>query len=223
MRTRARPEPERPGRTASPTAATTAPAAPVGHPAPLTGSNEAGRVAGRPAVAVPVSGADPAGLASADLVFEESGSSMRYLAVFQSTDAGLIGPVAATLPSDGQLLSALHPVTGYAGGSAPFVRVLDKTKGIVDEGYARNSSLYAAASQGLTTSTSAFYHAANGDGPPPQLFSYRSPGSSAALATAGLSPARSVRVTMPGLPAQSWTFDSRAGRWTLTSGGPKNR
>ena len=107
------------GRTASPTAATTAPAAPVGHPAPLTGSNEAGRVAGRPAVAVPVSGADPAGLASADLVFEESGSSMRYLAVFQSTDAGLIGPVAATLPSDGQLLSALHPVTGYAGRVCP--------------------------------------------------------------------------------------------------------
>ena len=83
--------------------------------------------------------------------------------------------------------------------SAPFVGALDKTKGIVDEGYARNSSLYAAASQGLTTSTSAFYHAANGDGPPPPLFSYRSPGSSAALATAGLSPAVGSGA-MPGLP-----------------------
>jgi hypothetical protein len=172
-------------------------------------------------VAIPVAGAHPAGLDSADLVFEEIGVPLRYLALFQSKVAAPVGPVGATLPSDGQLLSVMHPLTGYNGGSAPFIRVLDRAKGIVDEGYAQHSSLYTATSQGLTTSTSVFYRAAGSDGSPPQLFSYHHPGSGSTLATTGISHTSSVRVAMPGAPTQVWDFDARAGHWTLTSGGPR--
>lgn len=172
-------------------------------------------------MAIPVTGAHPAGLGSADLVFEELGAPLRYLALFQSKKVGPVGPVAATLPSDGQLLSVMHPLTGYNGGSAPFIRILDRAKGIVDEGYPQHSSLYTATSQGLTTSTSDFYPAAGRDGSPPQLFSYRYPGSGSTLATTGVSHTSSVRVAMPGAATQIWDFDTRAGRWTLTSGGPR--
>jgi hypothetical protein len=208
---------------ASPATSSAAAASPTdasGQLAPLTGASQGHRAAGRPAVAIPVTGAHPAGLGSADLVFEEMGAPLRYLAVFQSKEAAPVGPVTATLPSDGQLLSVMHPLTGYNGGSAPFIRVLDRAKGIVDEGYAQHSSLYTPTSQELTTSTSDFYRATGRDGSPPQLFSYRHPGSGSTLATTGISRTSSVRVTMPGAPTQVWDFDARAGRWTLTSGGP---
>ena len=205
---------------AASTSAATPPPASSGPVAPLTGASQGHRAAGRPAVAIPVAGAHPAGLSSADLVFEELGSPVRYLALFQSKQAGPVGPVTVTLPSDGQLLSVMHPLTGYSGGSAPFIRILDRAKGIVDEGYAQHSSLYTATSQGLTTSTSEFYHAAGSDGSPPQLFSYRHPGSGSTLATTGISRTNSVRVTLTGAPTQVWNYGARTGRWTLASGGP---
>jgi hypothetical protein len=141
--------------------------------------------------------------------------------VFQSQQASLVGPIVGPLPSDGPLLSVMHPLTGYYGGSPPFVRILDRAKGIVDEGFARDSSLYTATSQGLTTSTPAFYRKAGNDGTPPRLFTYRDPGSAGPLATSRVAQARAVRVTMPGVPAQKWDFDSRTARWVLAAGGPK--
>jgi Protein of unknown function (DUF3048) C-terminal domain/Protein of unknown function (DUF3048) N-terminal domain len=198
-----------------------APATASGSRAPLTGASIGRRAAGRPAVAIAISGAAPAGLGSADVVFQETGSPMRYLAIFQSRQAGSVGPVAGTLPSDGPLLSVLHPLTGYNGGSAPSIRILDRSQGIVDKGYATNAALYTVTGQGLTASTSAFYAAADGDGSPPQLFSYRRPGTASTLAATGQSQASSVRITMPGLPTQTWDFQSQSGRWALTSGGPQ--
>ena len=103
--------------------------------APLTGLAVTAAVAQRPAVAVAVSGPDPVGLGSADLVFEEMTSPVRYLAVFQSDEANMVGPVTSTRPTDGQALSVLHPLIGYDGGTASFISVLDATK-IVDVGYA---------------------------------------------------------------------------------------
>ena len=88
----ARPDtaPARPASPASPADQRTTTAAPTrstGTVAPLTGLAVTAAVAQRPAVAVPVSGPDPNGLGSADLVFEEMSSPVRYLAVFQSTEA----------------------------------------------------------------------------------------------------------------------------------------
>jgi hypothetical protein len=202
----------------------TAPASPAGAQpagtggavAPLTGLTVSAATAQRPAVAVAVSGSDPIGLGSADFVFEEMTSPIRYLAVFQSAQATRVGPVAATRPVDGQALSVLHPVTGYDGGTSSFISVLDASK-IVDASYARRASAYASGSAGLTVSTSALASAGS-DGPPPELLPYRTAGTS--LASTGESHPTSMRISIPGQAAQQWKFDARSGRWTETAGGP---
>ena len=189
----------------------------AGPVAPLTGLSVTAVAAQRPAVAVAVAGPDPSGLGSADVVFEEMASPVRYLAVFQSEQASGVGPVTSTRPTDGQLLSVLHPLTGYDGGTSSFVSTLDATK-IVDVGYAGHASLYAAGSGGLTVSTAALA-AGQSDGPPPGLLSYRPAGGS--LASAQQTHPTSVRVEVPGQPAEQWSFDSRADRWVETAGGPR--
>jgi hypothetical protein len=186
--------------------------------APLTGLTVSAAAAQRPAVAVAVSGSAPVGLGAADLVLEEMTAPVRYLAVFQSAQASQVGPVAATRPTDGQALSVLHPVTGYDGGTSSFISVLDASK-VVDASYARHASAYASGSAGLTVSTSALASASGSDGPPPELLPYRTAGTS--LASTGESHPTSVRIAVPGQPAQEWEFDTRTGRWAETAGGPQ--
>jgi len=190
----------------------------AGAVAPLTGLTVTAATAQRPAVAVAVAGSDPVGLGSADLVFEEITSPVRYLAVFQSDEPGQVGPVTSTSPTDGPALSVLHPLTGYDGGTSSFVSVLDATK-IIDDGYAGHASLYSAGSDGLTVSAVALAAAGRSDGPPPPLFSYRAPGTS--LASTQQTYPTSVRVDIPGQPTQQWDFDARADRWVETAGGPR--
>jgi hypothetical protein len=197
--------------------ATASPSVSAGPAAPLTGLAGTVAVAQRPAVAVAVSGAAPAGLGSADLVFAEMSSPVRYLAVFQSAEAD-VGPVTGTRPMDGQALSVLHPLTGYAGGTSSFISVLDATK-IVDAGYAGHASLYSPGPGGLTVSTAAVAAAGRSDGPPPPLFSYRQRGEP--LASVKQTHPTSVRLDIPGQPAQQWNFDTRSGRWVQTASGPR--
>src|SRR6185437_7489411 len=185
--------------------------------APLTGLAATDAVAGRPAVAVPVSGPDPNGLDSADLVLEEMSSPVRYLAIFQSAEV-TAGPVGATRPMDGQALSVLHPLTGYDGGTASFISVLDATK-IGDAAYPGHSSLYASGPDGLTVSTAAAVAAGRSDGPPPPLFSYRA--ATAPLASARVTHPASVRVDVPGQPELRWDYDVKAARWTQVAGVPR--
>ena len=186
--------------------------------APLTGLTVTAPIAQRPAVAVAMAGSALAGIGSADLVFEEVTSPVRYLAVFQSNEASQVGPVTGTRPTDGQVLSVLHPLTSYDGGTSAFIAALDATK-IIDDGYQGHAALYSAGSAGLTVSSAALASAGRSDGPPPPLFSYRAPGTS--LASAQESHPASVQVDIPGQPAQQWNFDARSDRWVETAGGPR--
>lgn len=186
--------------------------------APLTGLAVTAVVAQRPAVAVDVAGPDPVGLGSADVVFEEITSPIRYLAVFQSNEAGTVGPVTSTRPMDGEALSVLHPLLGYDGGTSSFVSVLDHSK-IIDESYVGHPVLYSAGPDGLTVSTSELAGADKSDGPPPGLFSYRASGTS--LASTRETHPTSVEVDIPGQLVEQWSFDSRADRWVQTAGGPR--
>lgn len=191
--------------------------------APLTGLPASGaRAAGRPAVAVPVSGSQPQGLGSADVVYEELTSPLRYIAVFQSRDDGSVGPVGQTRPTDTQALSVLHPLTAYDGGTPSFIRVLDASD-MVDVGYAGHPSLYRPAAQGPTVSTSLVQRAARGTAPP-QLFTYQGSGvgDAPAFASTGARRASTLRITDPGQAAQVWTFDTRTHSW-LVAGGPATR
>jgi hypothetical protein len=189
-----------------------------GSVAPLTGLSVTAAIAQRPAVAVAVADSDPVGLGSADLVLAEMVTPVRYLAVFQSAEAGTVGPVTSTRPTDGQALSVLHPLTSYAGGTTAFLAVLDATK-IIDEGYAGHASLYSGGPGRLTVSTGALAAAGRSDGPPPELFGYRQPGDS--LASAGETHPTSVRVEAPREPAEQWNFDAGTDRWVQTAGGPR--
>jgi hypothetical protein len=196
-------------------------AAPPRWTAPLTGlAVRSARVADRAAVALPVAGANPQGLPAADVVFEEMTSPVRYIAVFQSREDQSVGPVTAIRPTDAQALSVLHPLIGYDGGTAPFIRVLDRTA-VIDLGYAGHPSLYRSAADGLMASTSQIQAAAHGT-PPPPLFTYQGSGvdSQAQFATTGSWRTSALRVSAPGLGTQRWQFSARTGRWAEAAGGP---
>ena len=190
--------------------------------APLTGLPAgSAQAASMPAVALPVAGPDPQGLSSADVVYEEITSPIRYIAVFQSHEIQAVGPVTGTRPADGQALSVLHPIYGYDGGTAPFIKVLDQTN-VVDVGYASHPSLYRAGAAGLTVSTSQVELAARGTAPP-QLFTYQGTevGNAPGFASTGTWRVSALQVTAPGLGTQKWTLDARTGRWADVSGGPQ--
>jgi hypothetical protein len=190
--------------------------------APLTGLPVAKAAdAARPAVALDLAAGSLRALGSADVVFEEIASPVRYIAVYQSKEASNIGPIAATQPTDRGALDVLHPLLGYDGAvAAYFVRLLDKTK-IIDVGFSTHPALYATTAAGLTTSTRVIARAVTGDVAPPPLFYYRGTGPvGGTLATSGQSRHTSVSVTIPGAGTQDWRFDQRSDRWTLRKGGP---
>jgi DUF3048 family protein len=203
------------------TPASTHAAAASGPPAPLTDVAAASAAdAQRRAVALVLSGSDPRGLTSADIVYQEFAAPVRYIAVFQSKEASGVGPLTSTQPTDGQALSVLRPLFGYDGGTPVFTKVLDHTD-VTDLGFTKHRSLYSAAGPGVTASTRAVQRAVHGSGAPPQVFYYQGEGSSVVLATAHLSKPASAKVTVPGYGTESWSYDSRTGLWTLTGGGPR--
>ena len=195
------------------------PAVPDGPTAPLTGLPTSAADASLRAVALDIAGRHPGDLADADVIFEEISKPVRYIAVFQSRQAAAAGPITATQPADGQILSVLRPAIGYDGGTPSFIKVLDNTK-VADRGYPAHTSPYRSGPHGLTASTKKLRDAARGPAPP-ELFSYRGPDSaSSQLATAGQWRPSSVTVDIPGAGPQRWTFDAQADRWALVSGGP---
>lgn len=211
---------------ASPRASSSASAGTASRPlAPLTGLPTANAAAaGRSAVAVDLAGPDPSGLTSADVVFQEFSSPVRYVAVFQSKQA-TAGPVTGSQPTDKQALSVLHPLLGYDGAAAPsFITSLHKSKVVKDAGYAGHPSLYTTGARGLIASTKAITNAVTGQTAPPPLFRYRGASSGAdTLAATGVSRPTSAHVTIPGYGTEHWAFSPRHDSWELTSGGPRVR
>jgi hypothetical protein len=184
---------------------------PAGTPAPLTGVPVDDTVARRPALAVTV-GSEPApkGLDRADVVIEEITTPVRYVALYQSRDATLVGPITQTRPVDAQLLPVLRPVVAYSGGPSGFVQQLQKA-GVTDVGYLTHPSSYQASASGLYAATATLYGQADGAPAPPPLLTFATSGQS--FATSGAVPAREVVVTMPDAPTQRWTYVPAARAW----------
>ena len=189
---------------------------------PLTGLPAPSAAAtAKPAVALLVGGTAPQGLNSADVVFEEATTPVRYVALYQSRSAANVGPVTGTQPTDRALLPVVHPVVGYDGAATNYlIKVLDKTH-VTDAGYSHDPALYTTGPAGPVTSTRAFASLGSKDTAPPPLFTYRGTGSAGTtLATHGQSRPASATVSIPGFGTQDWSFDSHTDRWALTSGGP---
>lgn len=121
--------------------ATTTTLAPI---APLTGLplSDQARLA-RPALVVKVENAPlsrpQSGLDVADVVYEEivEGGVTRFLAVFHSTDADLVGPVRSVRPSDPDIVAPFGGLFAYSGGIPPFIEALQRAPGITDVGVDR--------------------------------------------------------------------------------------
>lgn len=166
------------GSSTTPTTATPPPIA------PLTGlaQPDAAKLH-RPALVVKIDNVDQArpqaGIGQADLVFEEmvEGRLTRLIAVFQSTDADLVGPVRSTRTTDIDIVSALnHPLYAYSGGNTGFVAQL-RAAPVTDIGYEIHIGAYFRTGVGEHTlfgRMAALYGLAPaGAQPPPPLFQYR--------------------------------------------------
>jgi hypothetical protein len=198
---------------ASPTAAATTPAAAAGPVAPLTGLPTTAAVAARPAVAVrlPVDGV---GLDKADLVYQEYETTtlIRTLAVFQSHDATQIGPVGQVRPADPALLPSLRPLYANSGGASGTEGLLEKAA-VTQVTSAAAASAYTYGSAGLMTSTAGVLAAAPaGAKPPPAVLPVAATGDAFTTSRAGK--ARTVTLTPPGAPAETWTYSATTRRWS---------
>lgn len=156
--------------------------------APLTGQSEPDEARrSRPAVAVKVDASVPAlgqqsGLGAADLVYVEKveGGVTRLFAVFQSTDAEVVGPVRSARSTDVNLAANLgRPLLAYSGGNNGVLGLI-RQGDVVDLGYDVKPEIYQPLGRGLLrfyVSTTTLHGLAPPDaGPPQALFAYRGQG-----------------------------------------------
>lgn len=199
--------------TASATASVAAPVAPTptGTPAPLTGLPVSATVARRPTLAVDVSSTPaPRGLDTADIVFEEISSPVRFIALYQSRDAASVGPIAEARPVDSQLLAGGTPAVAYSGGPKGSVTQLQKA-GVVDVGYQAQPSAYQADGGSVYASTAALFGLARGALPAGPQLTFSLAGEP--LASKGATPAAALTLTLPGGAVQRWAYAPATKSW----------
>jgi hypothetical protein len=116
-----------------PVVRTEAPAEPAPPPiAPLTGADLPDDVALRPVLAIKIDNAPGAvpqqGLDIAVVVFEEEveGGITRFVALYQASRPGAVGPVRSGREVDAELLPPFSPVLGISGAARPVTRQFDK-------------------------------------------------------------------------------------------------
>ena len=191
--------------------------------APLTGLplTDQARLA-RPALVVKIENAPvsrpQSGLDVADVVYEEivEGGVTRFLAVFHSTDADLVGPVRSVRPSDPDIAAPFGGLFAYSGGIPTFIQALQRTPGITDMGvdrldegpdkpYSRRAGRRAP--NNLYTSTPKIYAKAPATGtrPPGRFADFRPAGE--AFTAAGATPATNLTATV-GTTAVAFTYDA---------------
>lgn len=222
--------PPPPTTTQPPPPTTTTTTTPLADLAPLTGLPPADPSSlNRPAVIVKIDDAPQArpqvGLENADIVIEErvEGGIDRLMAVFQSTDASVIGPVRSVRSTDPPVVRPIGGLFGYSGGIPPFVRLLRQTGGVLDVGADADGSAYyrrrdRPAPHNLYTSTLVLRQKTPaGLGPPPRLFTFLDPGQS--FTGAGATPLSHLSVRLGPLSSGQWDWDPGAQTWLRSSDG----
>jgi hypothetical protein len=216
-----------PTTTAPTTTNTTVPAPPPTYP--LTGLPAPSVAATRhPALVVKIDNVAQAlpqsGIGNADVVYEEMVESglTRLAAVFQSQQAGPLGPVRSGRTTDIGIVDDLNrPLFAFSGANAIFLTEI-RAAPIVDVDAERDPGAYYRAGphvipHNLYTSTAALYaldpHATNA---PPALFTYRAGG--APVTAAGAHPAATVSLTWP-LASASWRWQPGPGQWARVQDG----
>lgn len=207
-------------------ATTTTTAAPV--PAPLTGVVLTdGSVAARPAVSIKVDntpkGRPQSGIDKADLLIEEKveGGFTRFIAVFHSADADLVGPVRSVRSTDPGLVGAFGGVFAFAGGIPAFEKlaraqpVTVVSEAVSGEGFQRPAGKVRPFAT-YTTTAKLRSLAKDRTQPPPKVFEFLPAG--ATFAAAGATPAVSAAV---GYGSTTFTvdYDAATSTWKRSSDG----
>lgn len=209
--------------TEAPTTTTTVPAPTY----PLTGRPVTDpAVAARPVVAVKIdniAAARPqAGIAAADVVYEEFTEGVtRFVVVYHSTDAEVVGPVRSVRPADPVIVAPLGGVLGFSGGSpgavalaatAPVALVTENDTEVM---YRRPGR---AAPHNLYTSTGALYsRVPAGAGGPGKLAEFLLDGQ--AFGGPGATPVSSLHLVPAPYVTADYTWEPGAGVWLRTTDG----
>jgi hypothetical protein len=201
--------------------------APPKTPAPLSGLPVDGDTADRSVVSVKVDnspdGRPQAGLEKADLVYEEKveGGVTRFIAVFQSQDSELVGPIRSLRTTDRTVVSAFGGVFVFSDGVA---FTLNRLKGapvtVVSE---RGGSAPFTYPKGkhrpyATFAATARLRKEGSDAKaPPAAFPFLTEGE--AFAPAGVAPAAKASVANGGRTTAAWEWDAATGRWLRSTNG----
>lgn len=182
------------------------------------------QIAARPAVSIKVNnnreGGLQAGLDSADVVFEErvEGGFTRFLAVFQSKDTDLVGPIRSIRPTDPSLVSPFGGVFAFSDGVPPVVRLL---RGVpvhpvfeMQGGAAFTYPSDRHRPYKTFASTTRMRREGAGSPPPPPFARFLSAGQAPA---AGDGPAASASVTFGPRSVSSVQWDAASSRWTYVT------
>jgi hypothetical protein len=212
--------------TTTTTTSTTAPPLPL---APLTGLPAlSASMATRPAVTVKIDNDAAAwpqsGVDQADVVYEEvvEGGITRYLAVFQSQDADVVGPVRSVRETDADIVRPIGGLFGYSGGIAPFVNLVDSAGvtdvGAIDDGSAYYRSDLRNAPDNLYTSTAVLRERTPANATtPPALFDYV--GAHEAFSEPGQRTVSTVTVAMSTTAVVTWSYDPATQQWQRSVNG----
>lgn len=212
-------------KTQAETPVTTAPAPVIGT-FPLTGMPATDRaMLTRPAVAVKIdnsAAARPqAGIDKADVVYEEYTEGItRFVVVFQSSDAPMVGPVRSVRPADPNIVRPLGGPLAFSGGSGGVVALVNSsgirqiTENDTDTLKRRSGK---SAPHNLYTTTAALFAKAGAVAAPPALSPFLQPGQN--YAPAGVSPATKITLSPAAGVRANYDWDATAGVWKRSTDG----
>lgn len=168
-------------------------------------------------------GRPQAGLDKADVIFEEKveGGVTRFIAVYHSQEADLVGPIRSLRTSDPAIVSALGGVFVFSDGVA---KSLSRLKGApvstVSEREGAGPFTYPRGKVrpwATFGATSKLRKAGGSDKTPPPLFPFLAGGE--AFAPAGAAPATKATIDFGGRTSAGVEWDAASGRWLrLTNG-----
>jgi len=194
---------------------------------PLTGRTATDpAIARRAAVSVKIDNiadARPqAGVGAADVVYEEFTEGItRFIVVFHSADADVVGPVRSVRPADPVIVRPLGGVLGFSGGSPAAVALATDTP-LTTVTENDQAAMYRrpgrSAPQNLYTSTGAlFSRAPAGAAPPARLAGFLP--DVASFSGPGAMPVATMHVVPAPFVTAGYDWDGASGTWLRTTDG----
>jgi hypothetical protein len=196
-------------------------------PAPLSGLPVDLEAAGRSAVSVKVDnspdGRPQAGLDKADIVYEEKveGGVTRFIAVYQSRDTELVGPIRSLRTTDPSVVSAFGGVFAFSDGVAVSLRRLKGAPVVVvtehDDAAAFINPKGKRRPYATFATTARLRREDKTPQAPAAAFSFLAEGE--AFAPAGATPATTVKINYGGSTTGGFSWDAATGTWLRSTNG----